>query len=194
MKKISLFILMASISLTSLHAQTVTRKKPNWGLKVGMNASNIRVEDGMDSRWKTGLATGAFFNIRTGNKFSLQPEFLYSSMGGRNLMTTSETSIRLNYFSVPVLVKYQLSNKFSFVAGPQIDVMIQSKIKSTDGFDTVTDNFRENSFYGTGGVEFWPIKCFGVTGRYMYGLNNIAQIGTAKLKNQGAQVMAALRF
>lgn len=194
MKKISLFILMTSISLASLQAQTVARKKPNWGVKVGMNASNIRVEDGMDSKWKTGLAAGAFFNIKTGNKFSLQPEFLYSSMGGRNLMTTAESSIRLNYFSVPLLVKYQLSNKLGFVAGPQVDVMIQSKIKSTDGFETVTDNFRENSLYATGGIEFWPIRCFGLTGRYMYGFNNIAEIGAAKLKNQGAQVMAAFRF
>ncbi|MDB5206323.1 MAG: PorT family protein [Flavisolibacter sp.] len=196
MKKISFFILMTALVATTVQAQnSVTKKKPNWGIKTGLNISNIRMENGADSDWKTGLATGVFFTIKAGNKFSIQPEFLYSSMGGKNIAPNSESSLRLNYFSLPVLAKFQVKNKFAVVVGPQIDVLIQAKTKSSSNqFTKVTDNYRENSFNATAGFELWPSHCFGLTARYIYGLNNIAAAGSTELKNQGVQIMAAIKL
>jgi hypothetical protein len=195
MKKFSFCALLMFALLNAANAQTAPAgKKLNWGFKVGLNGSNIRVEDGLNSDWKTGLATGVFFTIKAGNKFTIQPEFLYSSMGGKNLGSAEETSLRLNYFSLPLLAKYQVTNKLSVVAGPQVDVVINAKSKSNAGFDEVTNNYRENSFNATGGIEVWPAKCLGFSARYIYGLNNIAETGVAKLKNQGVQVMLAVKL
>ena len=195
MKKISFFILIIILVATAQAQNGATNKKPNWGIKTGVNISNIRAENGTDSDWKGGLATGVFFTIKAGNKFSIQPEFLYSSMGGRDNATNSESSLRLNYFSLPVLARYQLKNKLAIVAGPQVDVLIQAKAKNSNNqFSKVTDNYKENSFYGTAGFELWPAHCFGLTARYMYGFNNIAATGTSELKNQGFQIMAAVKL
>jgi hypothetical protein len=197
MKKISFLILIITLVATSSQAQegSITKKKSAWGIKTGVNISNIRTEDGADGDWKTGLATGVFFTIKAGNKFSIQPEFLYSSMGGKSVVANSETSLRLNYFSLPVLAKFQVKNRLAVVVGPQVDVLIQAKTKgSSNQFTKVTDNYRENSFNATAGFEFWPSHCFGLTARYIYGLNNIAAAGSTELKNQGVQIMAAVKL
>jgi hypothetical protein len=196
MKKITFSILMTALVAFSVQAQNSTvKKKSAWGIKTGLNISNIRMEEGPDSDWKTGLATGVFFNINAGNSFSIQPEFLYSSMGGKNVGANSEGSLRLNYFSLPVLAKFKVKNKFAVVAGPQVDVLIMAKTKSSSNqFTKVTESYRENSFNGTAGFEFWPVHCFGLTARYIYGFNNIAASDAAKLKNQGVQIMAAVKL
>ncbi|HZH67532.1 MAG TPA: porin family protein [Flavisolibacter sp.] len=204
MKKISFFILMTALVAATVQAQnSMIKKKGNWGIKTGLNLSNIRTEDGPDSDWKTGLAAGVFFTIKAGSKFSIQPEFLYSSMGGKNVVNNlgntgfdiTGSSLRLNYFSLPLLAKFQVKNRFAVVAGPQVDVLIMAKTKSsTNQFSKVTDNYRENSFNATAGFELWPSHCFGLTARYIYGLNNIAATGIANLKNQGVQIMAAVKL
>lgn len=195
MKKISFFILMTALVATTIQAQnSATKKKAGWGLKTGLNVSNLRIKNSEGSDWKTGLAAGVFFTIKAGNKFSIQPEFLYSSMGGKNVSANSESSLRLNYFSLPVLAKFQIKNCFAVVAGPQVDVLNQAKTKSSSNqFTKVTDSYKENSYYATAGFEFWPAHCFGLTARYLHGVNNIA-VGATELKNQGIQIMAAIKL
>lgn len=203
MKKISSFILLATIATVTAQAQQLTPKKLVWGIKTGINFSNVRVEDGLDSDWKTGLAVGAFFIFTCHDKFSIQPEFLYSSMGGRELAGNGGSSLRLNYFSIPVLARFQVKNKLAIVAGPQIDILIQAKTKSiSNQFDKVTDNYREYSFNGTAGFEFWPTHCFGMSARYIYGFTNLTpkSLNTTggnilpNIKNQGVQITAALKL
>lgn len=189
MKKIFLLILAAN-ALTLVQAQKT--KNFSWGYKIGINGSNLRTENGSED-WKTGLATGLFFNVKLANNLSLQPEALYSSMGARN-MNGGGSSLRLNYFSLPVVAKYTICKNLSVLAGPQIDMLIQAKAKSSNNsFTKITDEFKESSFNLTGGVEYWPAKCLGFSGRYIYGLSNIALLGN-ELKNSGVQVMAAVRF
>lgn len=194
MKKFSAFIIGLFTLAAVAQAQTQpTQKRLSWGFKLGMNVSNIRVENGTASDWKSGLATGISVNIKAGNNFSIQLEALYSSMGGRNLQG-NETSLRLNYFSLPILAKYRFTNRFSVFAGPQFDVMILAKTKNNDGFDEVTNDFKENSFNATGGIEVWPAKCLGFSARYIYGFNNILETDVMKWKNQGVQLAATIKL
>lgn len=195
MKKICAFLFLAATLTTAAQAQTTKTKKCSWGLKLGLNGSNIRMENADNSDWKTGLVTGIFVKVKTSDKFSIQPEFLYSSMGGRNLNGGTDNSLRLNYFSVPVLAQYKLNEKLSVFAGPQVDVMITAKTKNSSGsFAKVADNYRENSFNATGGLAFWPLKCFGLSARYIYGFNNISETAVNEMKNQGVQLTAALKL
>lgn len=196
MKKISFFILLTLVAAAAVQAQkTAAGKKLNWGIKTGINVSNLRVENGINSDWKTGLAIGTFFRINAGKKFQIQPEFLYSSMGGEVSDGNGTGKIRLNYFSIPVLAKYQWKNKLAIIAGPQIDMLIQAKRKSsTDQLSKVTANYKESSFNVTAGFEYWPSNCFGFSTRYIYGLNNVNAVGTTEMKNQGIQLMAAIKL
>ena len=188
-----LFTQMVICIAIGSHAQNNTSKKLEWGYKIGLNGSNLRVENTADFNWKTGLATGLFFNIKLGKSLSLQPEALYSSMGARNVIDGSG-SLRLNYFSLPVVAKYTVCKNLSAIAGPQIDMLIQAKTKSSNNsFTKVTDDYNESSFNLTAGVEYWPTNCIGFSGRYIYGLSDVTPGGT-EAKNQGVQIMAAVRF
>jgi len=194
MKKFYFLILFASVFTNTVQAQNTTAKKLNWGYKIGINGSNLRIEDGADANWKTGLATGLFFNIKLANKLSLQPEVLYSSMGARNVVNGSG-SLRLNYFSLPVMAKYKVCKNFSVLAGPQMDMLIQAKTKSSSNqLSKVTNDYNESSFNLTGGAEYWPVHCFGFSARYIYGLNDVAGFDRIEMKNQGVQLMAAVKF
>jgi hypothetical protein len=195
MKKIlfSALLMMSFLPLVMAQNNT-TAKKFSWGYKIGLNASNIRLEDAADTDWKTGLVTGLFFTIKTGEKLSLQPELLYSSMGGRNALE-SNSSLRLNYFSIPLLAKYQVCKKWNVIAGPQIDMMIQAKEKnSSNQFTKLTKDFKESSFNVTAGAEFSPLHCTAFALRYIYGFTNIAEFSTMKMKNQAIQLTAAIKF
>ncbi len=198
MKIFGAILFVFTLATTATAQNSTTSKKGSWGFKTGLNISNLRVSNGTDGSWKTGPAAGFFFNIKADHQLSFQPEFLYSSMGGKDLVANSGNSLRLNYFSVPLLLKYRIKNSFSIVAGAQIDVLIAAKTKnSSNQFAKVTDSYKEDSYNGTAGFEFWPTHCLGVTGRYIYGFNNInntSSVGNPELKNQGVQIMVALKL
>lgn len=191
MKKI-LFVFFAFSSVMFAQAQSSSPNKIAWHYVLGINLSDLRIENADNTDLKTGLVTGFAAEIKLAPKLDIQPQFLYSSMGGRNL-AGGVTSLRLNYFSLPVLATYQLSQKWSVLAGPQIDVLIQAKEKSADGFEKTTNNFRENSFGLTGGLAVRPARAIGFSARYVYGFNNVAT-GQRNLQNQGVQVTTSLRL
>src|SRR5438128_6852102 len=105
MKKIYTLILLTSFAAVTLQAQnnTTTKKKLAWGIKTGLNVSNLRIKNGDAADWKTGLVTGVFLTFKTGSPWSIQPEFLYSSMGAKGVMNNQgmftsnmeNTSLRL---------------------------------------------------------------------------------------------------
>lgn len=195
MKKIFLFALISAATFISVHAQNTTKKKAGWGVKTGINLSNLRVENGNNSDWKTGLVVGTFFRIAAGKSFQIQPELLYSSMGGEVTDANGTGKVRLNYFSIPVLAKYQWKKKLAFVAGPQLDMLIQAKRKSNGNeISKVTANYKEASFGVTGGFEFWPAHCIGLSTRYIYGLSNVNAVGLTDMKNQGVQLAVAVKL
>jgi hypothetical protein len=75
------------------------------GLVAGANYSNLRIGEntgGLDTKARWGFAGGIFLGFPLGNKLTLQPEFLYSEMGGKvttgNVATDFEQ--KLGYISV----------------------------------------------------------------------------------------------
>jgi len=193
MKKFFLFALPALLATYSSFSQDAANKKTDWGFVLGLNSSNLRSSGDGYQRWKTGLVAGFFINIKTAENFSIQPQFLYSSMGGKN-SNDDASSVRLNYFSLPVLVQYKVTKDFAVFAGPQLDVMIQAKSKTASGFDKITDAYKEDSYNITGGVAFQPLHCLGFSLRYIYGLNNVSETTNVSMKNQGIQLTAAVKL
>jgi hypothetical protein len=201
MRKICILLFLAALVSTGSQAQT-TKSRLGWGIKTGLNASKLNAETSTswDEDWKTGFVFGAFVNIKAGSKFSIQPEFLYSSMGGNLSSPLFTEKHRINYFSIPVLAKFGIHKGWSIVAGPQIDMLIQAKT-STNNSEVIvksTNDFEGHSFNLTGGVEFFPGKCFGLSARYIHGLstvrNNPGNVNAVNFRNQGVQLTAAIRL
>lgn len=200
MRKIYILLFIAALISTGSQAQT-KKSRLGWGIKTGLNASKLNAETSTswDEDWKTGFVLGAFLNINAGSRFSIQPEFLYSAMGG-NLSTPLMTEKhRLNYFSIPVLAKFKVGKGWSVVAGPQIDMLISAKTRNSNSSTVLksTNNFNEESFNLTGGIEFFPGKCFGLSARYIHGLSNAWNTDNAnavEFRNQGVQLTAAIKL
>lgn len=120
MKKRILAILIL-ISFSALcFAQTAS-----FGLKGGMNISNIydTEGDGPDSRF--GFIGGGFCDFDFVS-FSIQPEVLFSQKGWKY-----DIGCRYNYFEIPVLIKIPLSHKLrvSPYLGPAVSLLANAKIE-----------------------------------------------------------------
>ncbi len=202
MRKIVLLITNVFFLCLMISAQSPSsdKKKPSFGIKAGMNFSKLKL-DGigsglLNSNLRSGFVAGAFVNFPCKKKpFSIQPEFLYSSMGGdiRDDYDQKQ-NLRFNYFSLPVLFKYQLTKKLGVFAGPQVDVIIYGKESNDIGKFDITNSMETIDALATWGAEWWPWKHVVINGRYMHGFRKIYQIGTVSTNNRGFQLTLGLRF
>lgn len=152
MKKI---ILSVSIAIASL---TTNAQEIKFGAKVGLNMSTVKVEipqitvGGMaasgettKNSFKPGFHVGGFAEISLNDAFSLQPELHFSMQGSKlksndsqtqeyfNMLlvteSTSETNLNTMYINMPVLGRYNATEKLFFTLGPQIGYLISAKSK-----------------------------------------------------------------
>ena len=126
MKKIILSA-VAVLAFGFTNAQAV-----KFGAKAGLNISNYTGDiEGNSS--KTGLALGVFAEIKVSDKFSVQPEVLYSVLGAKSDLA----KINASYLNIPVMAKYYVAEGFNLQAGPQFGFVaggdaIKDSLKSFD--------------------------------------------------------------
>jgi len=188
------------ISLPSI-GQSTDKKKVSFGIKSGVNVSRFNLNgnssDLVNSGFRTGFVAGAFVNFPTKKSpISFQSEFLYSSMGS-NLTTElkEELNFRLNYFSIPLLIKYQFSKKLGAFAGPQIDAIIYAERRDKFGEFDITNSVEEFDAYITGGLEYWIGRDVVLGARYMHGLKKVNTMAPdISMNNRGFQFTLGLRF
>src|SRR5258705_2975951 len=188
------------ISLPVL-SQSVDKQKISLGIKTGVNVSRLKlngkVPGVMNSDFRTGFVTGAFVNFPAGRSpFSFQPEFLYSSMGGDLKNESNEKQhLTFNYFSIPVLIKYQFTKKLAAFAGPQLDAIIYAKERNKNGLFNITKSVEEFDAYATWGMEWWPWKDIVLNARYMHGFKKVYTTAPEiSMNNRGFQITLGLRF
>lgn len=192
MRKVTTILVIVLLLSTSLMAQK--KKGAHFGLKTGINYSSISTDDDVDNKWNTGFVLGAFVKIPLQKGWAIQPEFGYSAMGGGiETGIPPRNDYRLNYFSIPVLIKYKFCKNANIVLGPQIDFMIQAKRRNGGLSTKVTDDFKEHSFNAAGGLEWWPARCLNLGLRYIHGFSNILDdVGNTSnpdnWKNRGIQL------
>lgn len=201
MRKFLLLLTIPFIISLPVIGQSTDKQKVSFGLKSGVNVSRFKLEgssaDLINSNFRTGFVFGAFVNFPTKKPpLSVQSEFLYSSMGGE-LSTELKEKInyRLNYFSIPLLAKYQFSKKLNVFAGPQLDAIISAKKNDKFGEFDITSSVEEFDVYATAGLEYWMGKDIMLGARYMYGFNKVNSLPPDILmSNRGFQITLGLRF
>jgi len=182
-------------------SQTTDKQKVSIGIKTGANVSRLKLNGKIpgviNSDFRTGFVAGAFVNLPAGKSpFSIQPEFLYSSMGGdlRNEYNEKQ-NFRFNYFSIPVLIKYQFSKKLAAFAGPQLDAILYAKENNKYGEFNITESVEEFDAYATGGMEWWASKDIVLNARYMHGFKKVYTTAPEiSMNNRGFQITLGLKF
>ncbi|MDR6967937.1 opacity protein-like surface antigen [Flavobacterium arsenatis] len=131
MKKIILSV------FTVLTFGLVNAQEINYGAKAGLNIATIvgDVEEDLES--KVGFHLGGFVEFKISEKFSIQPELLYSQQGTKLEYTESDgfenytikATAKYDYLNIPVMAKYYVANGFNLQAGPQIGFLVGAKDK-----------------------------------------------------------------
>jgi len=168
------------------------------GVKAGANITKVDGKSFKDE-FRYGYTLGGFAEVRLSNKFVLQPEVLFNQYATRvdsnykNIyhdVFNSNSNVKLNYLSVPILLNYKLIGSFlSLQAGPQVGILLdQNKTLLQNGANA----FKGGDFSMLAGVQV-KVGPMRVNGRYAVGLNNISDLpDDGKWKNQGFQVSVGL--
>ncbi|MEP7277280.1 MAG: porin family protein [Bacteroidota bacterium] len=165
-----------------LHAQT-SPYKWHFGVKADLNLTAFTGK-GTISGYTTGFQAGVFAERVLNNRWSVQPELLFTQNNtkkGDDFMTYYITSgnpfaapdIKLAYLSIPVLIKYNVTKAFSFLVGPQYGILLvdaESLLRKGDG-----KAFKSSEFSGNVGAQFNMGKV-ALYGRYNQGFSNINNI------------------
>ncbi|WP_299107978.1 porin family protein [uncultured Tenacibaculum sp.] len=176
MKKVSWFTtLIIVLGLTNLNAQ-----ETKFGIKGGLNFAQITGANSLKSDRKTDFNVGVMAEIPISEKFSFQPELLYSKQG---------SSVNLDYLNIPLLGKYYLTEGLSIQAGPQIGFLLSA---NTNGVN-VKRSFKTFDFGVDVGLGYQFKNGLSLGARYNYGLSNIStgaanQYASTKIKNEVFQV------
>lgn len=196
MKKSILLVAITLFGITNMNAQEFVM----FGAKGGVNFSNF-AGDGFasfeeDSNARTAYHLGLVAEIPLSDRFSVQPEVLYSAQGFDivQIEDGQDVEYRLDYVTVPVLAKFYLTDGLSLVGGPQFGYLAESEIKS-EGLETELDSENFNNFdMAVGlGAEYKFNKFF-LYGRYNAGLTDIYEDERLNAKNSVIQAGIGFMF
>lgn len=179
MKKVVLSLL-AVAAVGVAQAQEV-----KFGPKAGLNISNMSTSIDYDSN--VSFHVGAVVEAKITDKFSIQPEVLYSVQGVKD--------VSIEYVSVPVLAKYFVTPGFSVEVGPQVSFLAKAE-KDVLGLVTVDTKELYNSVdFGLNfGVAYdLPSGPF-VNARYNLGLTDVYKSNISSAKHGVFQVGVGYKF
>ncbi len=175
----------------SLFAFTTLYAKVPFGVKIGVNGANmLNLPEGANNTTKMSFYAGVFTTIDMGDKFSLQPELIYSRQGARidpnqlfpdeseGLISQGELNrqIRLNYINIPIAFSYNVWGDLSISLVPQLGINLNGTdrtIYNDRSVKTSLNGIKRCDLSLGVGVEYMIWSRLDVTVRYNLGLTNI---------------------
>lgn len=142
MKTLFALLILIGAAISS-HAQVA------FGLKGGLNLSNLKVDDpqaSYDSR--TGYHAGIFLRS-TFDKVAIQPELLLYTQSNQIDYATSSINPgtvenEFTYLTIPVLLKFYIVSGLNIHAGPQFGFLLDGEQKINTSLFTGTQDIKDN--------------------------------------------------
>ena len=193
MKKLILSAAVAFAGVVGLNAQSM--ESLQIGARAGYNYSTLTgdLAKDLDLKGMSGYHVGLFVEVPVTDRFSIQPEVIYSTQGAK--MDTSinlpvvgkiggDTKFKTQNINVPVLAKFYVIDGLSIQAGPQIGFLTDSKVefngKESDSFK---DAISKVNFGAVVGAGYKLPMGFTVDARYNFGLTNVLDKDNDSVKN-----------
>lgn len=170
------------------------------GVKLGTNLNKVEgqsFKEGFDISYHL----GGFAEIDFNKKWGIQPEVLWNQTSARrsnfNTLYSSVANpngsekIKLDYLSIPILLRYNIGSMLSLNAGPQFGILLsEDKTLLQSGQSA----FKNGDFSMVAGAQL-NFSFLRVYGRYNIGLQNINDIDSKdKWTNQQIQLGLGLRL
>lgn len=206
MKKI--LILAIALFSTGLANAQSTDKAIKFGVKAGVNYSNI-IKDNGNNNFKTdylvGFNAGITLDIKLLENLAFTPEALYSTKGYKSSTTFGDFTQTTHFIDIPILASIKLADKFNVVVGPQVSFLLSTTNKFENGFGTTeqqiieddANRFKKSLVGGVIGFRYDLNSQFGINGRYALDFQKNNENGssqTPEFKNQVYQVGIGLKF
>jgi opacity protein-like surface antigen len=120
MKKI-VFLAVTTVLSFTINAQDEGVSSSQFGVKAGFNSLSLRVsaEGASESESVSGFYVGVFGEFEVSKKLDIQPELQY--------VNVSEDGESSGFLVLPILAKYNASEQFSILAGPQLDYLLDEE-------------------------------------------------------------------
>lgn len=197
-----------------------------FGAKAGLNLSTVSISgdgsEGQSPKSIIGFHVGGFAEFKVSDKFSVQPELLFSTQGVKGEVSSStafysmntKSTQNLNYINIPVMAKYYVIEGLHIEAGPQVGFLLSVKAEtdttvttSFPGFpstttttsESTTDKSTANTIdFGLNlGAGYDITENISAGLRYNLGLTNISKIenqGNYSVKNRVLSLSVAYKF
>lgn len=185
------FLFLFSVLTSLTVCSQVNKEKITYGIRAGANVADLITD-------RSGLNVRATYNIgfileyELNNRWSLQPEFIYTRQGevdrGVNQGIRFDNSLNLDYFSVPLMAKYYLSQGFSVESGFQFGYLIKAEQDNLIGPDRFTQSIKSNYRNADAllniGLNYRTDWGFFIGLRYSHGLVNVLKVPTTQTESQ----------
>lgn len=171
MKKILLLAVVTVLGFANVNAQEI-----KFGAKGGLNFASISGDNTKGIDAVTSFNFGVLSEIPISDKFSFQPELMYSGQG----YSFNDNTIALSYLNIPLMGKYYLTKGLSIEAGPQIGFLLSAKNEKTD----VKDSFNTFDFGVNFGLGYKLDNGLNFGARYNLGLTDINNLENSSSKNK----------
>ncbi len=199
MRRLGLLLLFATMLLTTAPASA-----HQIGVIGGLNLANLDVdpEGGIEYDNRAGVGIGGVIDFALDENVGLVFEPMYVQKGSKAKFGSQESTIKLAYFSVPMLFRIAFGSASArpyFVGGGDIGAKVSAKLEEDSQETDIKDEIKGVDFGATfgGGVTF-PVggnSAF-IETRYTAGLNDINDISgdPTEVKTRGLQVFGGFTF
>jgi hypothetical protein len=181
MKKILLLAVVTVLGFTNSNAQKI-----KLGVKGGLNFASVSGDNTQGIDVVTAFNFGVLSEIPISEKFSFQPELMYSGQG----YSFNDDTIALSYMNIPLMGKYYLVKGLSVEAGPQIGFLFSAKNEKTD----VKDSFKTFDFGVNFGLGYKLNNGLNFGARYNLGLTDINDVDNSSSKNKNAVLQLSVGY
>ncbi|NEW82486.1 MAG: PorT family protein [Mariniphaga sp.] len=187
MKHVLILLVISSLFVcatqTSVKAQKTNSQ--TFGIKGGVNFSNLYVKDGDENKMLTGFNLGFFAKLPVSKTFAIQPELYYTTKGAQTTYNSTfingTVQYNFNYLEVPLLFVVNITDNFNIHAGPYVSYMLNGKVKNKSNVGSVDfDNKINTEDYNKvdagiaagAGVDLGAVS---LGARYTYGLTKVGK-------------------
>jgi len=156
---------------TLLFISTVAFSQVQFGLKAGANISNLSGLDfkNISTQAQVGFHIGGFIAIKIG-RLAIQPELLYSTQRVRfDSVSVNSKDLQLNYFTIPIMLKYRTHGGFYLETGPVFGYKINADLSGQN----FNDYISTADFSWAAGLGYHGSGGFGIGARYNVGLSKV---------------------
>jgi hypothetical protein len=162
-------------------AGSVSAKPVHLGLEAGANFTQFRGDDvGTFTATRSGFTGGGFLSLTLVSGIALRPEAIFSQKGAKD--PDEETSPRLNYLEIPVLLEILPLPQVGILVGPSFNANVAK---------TWFNDVQKTDVGMIGGIQFHYDRWF-LSGRYELGLIDVQN--KTNLKNGTLSVLAGFEI